>query len=618
MSVQGEYPTIRLMAAQQPIDSATQQPPTVLGPTGNTYHVEANWLLATVLVVITLVAYQPVWHAGFIWDDDVLITENRMVTANDGLRRIWLTTEAPDYFPLTSSMWWLEWRLWGNGATGYHAVQLLLHAINVVLVWLLLSRLKVPGAWLAAAIFAVHPVNAATVAWISEQKNTLSILFFLVSAWCYLKSEAVAAAVPSGDTGDASDDRRYYTKFAWYFLSLTAFLLALLSKTAVVMLPVVLVGCMWWLRGRAGWRDLRRTTPFFALSLIFGAVTVWFHHNRALTLGNLSVPADGLVTRLTAATWAFWFYLCKAILPWNLCAIYPKWTVETSWGLSFAPGLILAAGLIVVWLKRDGWGKPVLFGLGYYAVTLLPVLGLLHVSFHEYSLVADHWQYHAIAGVIALVTATGIVGSRRLREPWRAIGMIASTIVVVALGVATWNRAGVYASSESLWRDTAAKNPRSWVARFNLGNAHLRAGRHLDAIDEYRQTVRIKPDLEAGHNNLALALLQIGNTEEAIEHLEQVVRIRPDSAEGCANMGNAYMQARQAQAAVRHYEQAVRLKPDYVEARVALGFALAQQGRLDEATREWETALRLDPGNSDAQRGLERVRLFKSSGPSAP
>ena len=557
------------------------------------------------MVAITLAVYSPALRGGFIWDDDVLITENRMVTASDGLHRIWFTTEAPDYFPLTSSLWWLEWRLWGNSATGYHAVNVLFHAVNAVLVWMILLRLKIPGAWLAGLVFAIHPVNVATVAWISEQKNTLSMFFYAAALLMYLRFDE--GTQPFAAKG-----------WGWYGFSFAAFLLALLSKSAVVMLPVVLLGCLWWLHGRVQRKDLLRIGPFIALSLMLGLVTMWFHHNRALLLGELTVRTGNIFSRVAAAGCALWFYLYKALLPWNLCAIYPKWNVDVSHWVSFVPGLILAGGFALCWWKRKSWGRPLLFGLGYFAGMLFPVLGFFQISFHEYSLVADHWQYHPIIGVIALVVAAGVAISLRMGEWGRSDGMLASVALLTVLGAATWTRARVYAGSETLWRDTVVKNPNVWVAHFNLGNAYLQASKFQDAMGEYQQAVQLKPDLAEGHNNLAFTLLQVGDVNDAIKHLERVVQIHPDSAEGHYDLGNAYLQAGGVQEAIGQYEQAVRLKPDYTYAHVNLGFALAQRGRFGEAVQHWETALRLDPGNQDAQRGLDRVRGIKSSSTPKP
>lgn len=322
-----------------------------------------RWLMAIVLVALTLIAYAPVLRGGFIWDDDVLITENTLVRARDGLYRIWFTTEGQDdYHPLTASLWWLEWRLWGNNPTGYHVANVLMHAVNAVLMWIILARLKVPGAWLAGCVFALHPVNVATAAWVSEQKNTLSMLFYAVAILLYLRF----------------DEERGWR---WYGLSLAAYLLALFAKTAVVMLPVVVLGCVWWTRGRVRWRDMLSSVPFFAASLVLGLVTIWFHSHRVLQ--GFQERTVSLAVRMATVGMIPWFYLYKAVLPVNLMVIYPKWQVDASGWVCYLPGALLLVCFFVFWRERRSWGRPLLFGLGYFVVMLFPVMGFFDRGFFK-------------------------------------------------------------------------------------------------------------------------------------------------------------------------------------------------------------------------------------------
>ncbi len=551
---------------------------------------------AVLIVVLTVVAYLPALRAGFVFDDSELITGNPMVRASDGLYRFWCTTEPMDYWPLTSTVWWLEWRIWGANAMGYHVVNVLLHAANAVLVWVILRRLKIPGAWLAGLVFAIHPVNVATVAWISELKNTLSMLFYAVAILLYLRFDEEG-------------------RWPWYGLSLVAFLLALLSKAAVVMLPVVLLGCVWWMRGRVRWNDFLRSVPFFALSLVLGLVTIWFQYHQGF--GEHLVRTEGPASRLAAAGWVPWFYLYKALLPLNLTVVYPKWQIDVSRWVSYVPGVILIGCLILFWWKRQSWGRPWLFGLGYFVVTLSPVLGFFRQSFHRHTLVADHWQYYSIVGAIALAVAVVEKIWRRLGGPARYAGTVAGVVVLLALAAGTWRRGCVYADDETLWRDNVAKNPNAWLVQYNLGSALSHAGKPVEAIGWYEQALRINPDYAEAHNNLGAALVQVGKIQEAIGHYEQALRIRPNYAEAHNNLGAALVQAGQVPEAIRQYEAALRIKPDSAGVYYNLGIAAEQAGRFEEAIGQYRQALRIKPDYADAHNNLGAALMQTGQVPEA-
>ena len=541
------------------------------------------------LLLLTVLAYVPALRGGFVFDDHELITDNRIVHASDGLYRVWFTADAPDYRPLTWSLWWLEWRLWDGRAAGYHAVNVLLHAVNAVLVWLILRRLKIPGAWLAAMVFAVHPVNVATGAWISEQKNTLSMLFYALSILLYLRFD---------EEGQSR----------WYGLSLGAFLLALLSKTAVVMLPVVLLGCLWWRHGQVRRRDWVRSLPYFVAALVLALVTI-IQHQRALPAGF--VQPGGFAARLAMAGWVPWFYLSKALLPVDLTVIYPKWEIDPSHWVSYVPGAILIGCLIVFWWKRKGWGRPLFFGLGYFVVMLFPVLGFFDQGFYYHTLVADHWQYHSIIGVIALAVAAGQKLGCRTGEWSRHVGRLAppgarlaGVAILVVLGVATWRRGCVYADGESLWRDNVTKNPNAWVVQNNLGAALQGSGKVTDAMGHYEQALRLKPDSFEAHNNVGSILLDLGKVPEAMEQFEQALRLKSDYAAARNNLGNALFDLGRVPEAINQFEQALRTRPDYAAAHYNLGIALARVGRMPEAMEHWNEALRLKPDYAEAHNSL--------------
>jgi tetratricopeptide (TPR) repeat protein len=545
------------------------------------------------IILLTIVVYGPTMRDGFVFDDSLLIAGNPIIQASKGLSRLWFTTKPKEIWPLTTSLWWLEWRLWGASPMGYHVVNVLFHAVNAVLVWLILRRLKIPGAWVAALVFAVHPVNVATVAWVSEQKNTLSMFFYALAVLLYLRFDEQARAFAAKSWG-------------WYVLSLLAFLMALLSKTAVVMLPVVLLGCVWWRHGRVRWKDFLYSAPFFAFSLILGLVTIWFQHHRAL--GESAVRTSGIASRLAAAGWVPWFYLSKALLPINLTVVYPKWGINVSQWVSYAPGMLLAGCFTLAWWKRRTWGRPLLFGLGYFVVTLFPVSGFFDQGFYQFSLVADHWQYHAIIGVVALVVAAGERIHRQMGEQEQSWKTIAGVVVLILLAAGTWRRSSVYKNDETLWRDNVAKNSSAWLAHDNLGTALWQAGKIQEAMAHFEQALRIKPDYAETHDNLGAALWQAGRVQEAMEHWEQALQIKPNDSKAHSSLGLALVGQGKLREAAEHWEQALRIKPNDARTHYNLGVALEQTGRTQEAIRHYELALQIKPDYAEARNKLARLR----------
>ena len=537
-----------------------------------------GWLWGLLLVGAVIIAYQPVWHAGFIWDDDTFLFNNPLIKQANGLYQFWFTTKAPDYFPLTSTTLWLEWRLWGTNALGYHAVNVLLHALSAVLIWRVFAHLKIPGAWLAAALFAVHPVNVESVAWITERKNTLAMLFYVTSLLFYLRFE---------DT-----NRR-----RWYGIALGSFVLALLSKTAVAPLPIVLLGLAWWQRDKISSRDVRLVLPFFGVAVLMGLITIWFQSHNAI--GAEVVRADNIWSRLAVAGCAVWFYLYKALLPVNLIFVYPKWQIDATKLLSYVPGLLVLALAAIFLRYRKGWGKAWLFGLGYFVVMLLPVLGFRDIYFMRYSLVADHWQYFAIIGPIGLVAAGITWASDRLKKNVFLVPAF-SAILLLILGVLTWRQTCIYSDSETLWKMTIARNPDCLLAHDNLGNIFKEKGQIYEAVNQYQEAIRLNPDYAGAYYNRGIAYSKLGQYQLAIESYNEAVRRTPDNAFYYNNRGSAYYKLGQYQHAFDDFCLATRFKPDYADAYYNRGVSYSRSNQYQLAIEDFNKAIQLTPDNADA------------------
>ena len=607
------------MTGREPTDDAPQHGTAVPSPATKTHLTHRPWFLALVLVIATFVAYFPALRGGFIWDDDDHLTANPVMTAPHGLRMIWSSLAVSRYYPLTLTSFWVQRQLWGLNPMPYHLVNIALHAINGVLIFFLLRRLRIPAAWLAATLWALHPVNVESVAWITELKNTQSGVFFFLSALCFLRF----------------DEQKNHR---WYTLALVCGVAAMLSKPSTVVLPAALLLCVWWERGYWRRTDLLRIAPFFGLALGMSALTVVEQRGHILRSGATEWK-QGAVERFIIAGKAVWFYTGKLLWPAPLTFVYPRWEIDTVSLASWVPlaGLV-AAGVFLWRRRRQPWARASLFGCGYFVAALLPVMGFFNVFYFRYSFVADHFQYLAGVGLIALVIAASATICQRAGQLGRDLGMLAGAIVLLTLGASTWRQARIYRDPETLWRDTLTKNPQCWMAHnnlglvlknmgnvpeaiehyeqalrinpddvephVNLGNVFWQEGKISEAIACYERALRIKPDLAEAHNNLGAALARTGRLQEAIEHYQDALRIKPDLAGAHNDLGATLYRAGRIQEAIRHYEQALGIKPDFAEAHNSLGAALARTGRLQEAIAHFEQALRIKPDFADAHFNL--------------
>jgi tetratricopeptide (TPR) repeat protein len=549
------------------------------------------YLRAGVLCVLTIAAYHPAWNGGFVWDDDAYVTKNPLLTASDGLRRIWFSLDSPSqYFPLVYTTFRIERALWDLNPTGYHWVNILLHVANALFVWRLLIRLKVPGAWLAAAIFALHPVQVESVAWITERKNVLMGFFFLLTLLAWVEYVDLRAS------------RRWF----FYAAALILYLLALSAKTTACTLPAALLLVLWLQKIPITCRRLLQVIPFLLLGLGMGLIAVWWERYHQGTRGALF--ALGPMERLLVASHAFWFYLSKLFWPSNLTFIYPQWSVHARDALAylwlFATGGLCAA----IYFARRLFGRSVEVAALFFVTTLSPLLGFIMLYTFRYTFVADHYQYLASIGPIALVSA----GLTRLSDSikhGRQLIWPASTSIIIALALLTWRQSATYRDIETLWRTTIARNPSCWMAYNNLGIALVERGEVDEAISQYERSLQLHSDYAQAHYNLGIALLQKRKVGQAIAQCQEALRLQPNDRDAHVALGNALLTSEDVDGAIAHYSRALELHPDDSDAHYNLGNALLAKGEAVEAIVHYQKALELRPNIAEAHLQLGNVFL---------
>ncbi len=578
------------------------------------------------IVLLTLLVYWPALHGDFIWDDDAYVTRNPLLTEPDGLWRIWFTAHTQSqYFPLTFTTLRFAYKLWGLNPVGYHALNIGLHCINSLLVWALLRRLAVPAAWFAAVIFAVHPVQVESVAWITELKNVQSTMFYLLAVLAWVRFVA----------------HGHGARWGFYVLALLLHMLALFSKTTACTLPAALVLVLWMRYQKITLTRILQLLPFVVIGIAMGLVSVWWEKH----LGNYAVESGaeyGLLHRLLIASRALWFYASKVILPFNLAFSYPKWQINPLELKQYVWIAGCVAAGAVLWLKRHVVGRTVIAGVVFFVAALSPLLGFIWLYTFRYSFVADHYQYLACLGMIGVIT--GVAAKLTAHLP-RVVGLAAATVVLTGLAFLTWRQAHIYKNLESLWHDTIAKNPASWMAHNNLGlvlwgqgkfaeaEIHYRKalslkadyaeawnnlGKVLDANNEldaaaqcYRQAIALKPNFPEAMSNLGGVLTAKGEFTEALEHLKKAVQLAPGLAEAHNNLGTALRYVGDLTRAIDHYQIAIRLQPTNARIHANLGLALALNGQLEQAVAQLQTALELNPNETLAHRNLGRVYLLQ-------
>ena len=554
-----------------------------------------DWLWALLLVLAVFLVYQPVWYAGFIWDDDEHITGNPCIVGPLGLTDIW-TTRAGQFFPLAMTTFWLEHALWGLTPLPYHLVNVLQHAACGVVLWLVLQALRVPGAWLGAAIWTLHPLQVESVAWISELKNTQSCLFYLLTILFFLRW------LGSGE------NRKHYD--GNYGLTLLFAALAMTSKSSTLVLPVVLLLAAWWVERRWQSRNLVLLVPIVLMSIIAAAITMW-----PLPADVAGIPdphwARPLPERVATAGDIIWFYLGKLVWPHPLLTVYPRWDIDAGRWTSWLPLLAALIGLVILWVQRESRFRACFFAFAYFLVVLSPFLGVLDQPFWRYSFVEDHLQYLAGIGPLALAAA-GLVWCAGVALPgrvWLQMGLAAGLVLV--LGLMSWQRTWAYQDDESLWPDTLARNPDCWVGHASLGVALFQKKKVDEAIVQFKKALDIYPNFADAHNDLGVTLLQKGQVDAAIAEYKKVLDIDPNRAETHKNLGNALQQKGEVDEAMVEWQKTLVINPDDAEALSNLGDALLQKGRFDQAIIQLRKALAINPDDAGSHNNLG-VALFQN------
>jgi tetratricopeptide (TPR) repeat protein len=591
-------------------------------PVDDAFDAHRAWIGAAVILALTLIAYFPAMQAGYIWDDDQYVSENRLLRQGwDGLRDIWTPRKTPQYYPIVFTTFWLEHQVWGLNPHGYHIVNILLHALNAMLVWRLARMLRLPWAWLIGAIFALHPVHVESVAWITERKNTLSALFYLLAAMTYLEfdRDRISAAPVS--------------RWGMYALSLTLLVLALLSKSVTCSLPAALILMMLWQRKPLTISRLAPLVPLFVIGLWLALHTARVEREH---VGAFGEDFDfSTADRIIIASRALLFYAGKIIWPWPIIFTYPRWALDDGDVIQYlwpAVVIVLAVGLLVLYLR--GIRGPGL-AIAFFAGTVFPALGFVNIYPMMFSFVADHFQYLASLGIIALAVAL----IRRVVQT-RERMVLASVAVLAPLGMITFWQAGAYEDAETLYRDTIAKNPDAFMAHNNLAAELLRQAEMArdsadearvtelehNAADHLREALRIKPRYPQALQNMSDLLSMHGQNHEALKLARlalEIITARPDiqsiltSSERpqFAPISDAFAAVARLEArtggwdkARHNYAEAVAWNPGDLSLRSEFAEALLLANDLDAAAIQYERILAIDPRGVTAMANLASVR----------
>ena len=558
------------------------------------FRLRGDSLKVLILIFAVFLTYLPAFWAGFIWDDDYHVKSNPTVIGPLGLKEIW-TTGAGQFFPLVLTTFWIEHALWGLNPLPYHLINVFQHAISTVLLWKVLRRLQIPGAWLGAALWALHPLQVESVAWISEMKNTQSGLFYLLAILFYVRWQQ-----------NGKDEVYLDLNYAFTLLCCA---LAMASKSSTLVLPAVLSLCVWWLQGRWHWRHLLGLMPILLMSAV--AIIVTLHPWASSTVKPDPQWITSWPQRVAVSGYAIWFYLYKLLWPYPLMALYPRWYIDAGKCTSYLPLLTAIIVYLILWLKRNSWSRPFFFALTYFLITLSPFLGLIDQAFWRLSFVEDHLQYLAGMGPLALAGA-GIIQFTKFARPQSFWLLLTFPVVsLLILGIMSWQRTWIFENEQTLWSDTLAKNPNAWMAHVDLGIVHLQKKEMIEAAAEFQKALVLNPNDTIAHDDLGDVLVKEGQISQAKIEYQDSLRIDPGDAEAYFDLGDVLYQQGLVEEAITHYQKALEINPDYTEAHYNLGNLLLQKGEVDDAIEQFQKTLILRPESPQIRTNLGNAYLQK-------
>ena len=584
-----------------------------------------KWLLGLALVTAVVAAYLPALQAGFVWNDDTYLTENRTLDGIEGLRLIWTEPKANEqYYPMVFTSFWVEKHLWSLQPFGYHLVNVLLHAGSALLLWGLLVRLGLPGAWFAAALFALHPLGVESVAWITERKNTLSLFLSLLAihAWySFLEARAKAAEPKKKRRAVRAAEPWSRSPTAFYAFAFACLTLALFAKTTACVVPAVLLVLAWWSKGSEGLivsSDVRPLFPLFTIGAFLALQTAWLERTVVQAAG--SEWEIGPAGRVVLAGQTALFYAGKLFFPAKLAFIYERWNVDPrdlrQWlEAAGVLGLVAAA-----WLLRRRVGRGPLTSLLLFLGVLVPAMGFFNVYAMRYSWVADHFAYQALAVFAACTVCAAASWIAPLGIAPRRIAAALGLAVLAVLASRTHAQSRSYRNEETLWRDTLERSPSCFMCETNYGNWLMEKGREAEAVPHFEKSLSLKPDNVPALLNLARIEEQGGRLDAATDHLRAALRIAPQDTTVLINLATVSTKSGRIDEAIASYEEALRLgASESPIAHNGLGAALMQRGRVTEAIEQFREALRLDPDYAYARANLERALSIPGGpGPLAP